>query len=130
MYHCLICFVFNKNVEFSKIVAYCFNIKMRFYHHRVTTRKQTKMQKGVVTRGGVDDTRLEAKAKDKKKFEAMAKDSPSEDRPSRGQRQEYSRPRTKDTGAGAFQKKVFKFFFQAISTKKRSLKFFFRRKRS
>ena len=42
-------------------------------------------------RGGVEDTRLEAKAKDTKKTEA--KDSLSEDRHSRGQGQECSRPR-------------------------------------
>ena len=49
-----------------------------------------------------------------KKPEAMAKDKASEDRPSRGQVQECSRPRTKDTGASVLQKK-------------RSSKFFFRR---
>ena len=55
-------------------------------------------------RGGVEDTRLEAKAKDTKKSEA--KDTPSEDRPSRGQGQECSmpKPRTKDTGASVLQK--------------------------
>ena len=59
----------------------------------------------VITRGGVEDTRLEAKAKDTKKSEA--KDSLSEDRHSRGQGQECSRPRprTKDTSASALQKK-------------------------
>ena len=48
-------------------------------------------------RGGVEDTRLEAKAKD----------SLSEDRHSRGQGQKCSRPRpmTKDTSASALQKK-------------------------
>ena len=67
-------------------------------------------------RGGVEDTKLEAKAKDtkknprprpttQKKSEAKAKDSLFEDRPSRGQGQEYSRPRTKDTGASVLQKK-------------------------
>ena len=45
-------------------------------------------------RGGVEDTRLEAKAKD----------SPSEDRPSRGQGQECSRPRTETQ---VFPKKFF-----------------------
>ena len=49
-------------------------------------------------RGGVEDKRLEAKAKakDTKKSEAKAKakDSLSEDRHSRGQGQECSRPRT------------------------------------
>ena len=66
------------------------------------------------TRGGVEDTRLEAK--DTKKSEA--KDSLSEDRPSRGQEQECSRPRprTKDAAASVFKKrKVFKKVFQAIS---------------
>ena len=66
--------------------------------------------------GGVEDTRLEAKAKDTKKSEAKAKDSLYEDRHSRGQGQECSRPRTKDTGASVLQKKeVFKNFFQTIS---------------
>ena len=69
-----------------------------------------------ITRGGVEDTRLEAKAKDTKKIpEAKAKDSLSEDRTSRGQGQQCSRPRTKDTGASILKKKIFKNFFQAIS---------------
>ena len=46
----------------------------------------------VLSRGGVEDTMLEAK--DTKKSEVKAKDSPTEDRPSRGQGQECSRPRT------------------------------------
>ena len=79
-----------------------------------------------ISRGGVEDTRLEAKAKDTKKSEAKAKDSPSEDRPSRGQGQECSRPRSriKNTGASGLkkkkraEKKVFKNFFQAISEEK------------
>ena len=59
-------------------------------------------------RGGVEDTRLEAKAKDTKK---------------------NSRPRTdplkaKDTDVSVFKKKVFKNFFQAIS-KKKVFKIFF-----
>ena len=73
-------------------------------------------------RGGVEDTRLEAKAKDTKKSEAKAKDSLSEDRHSRGQGQECSRPRTKDTKRKCSpkkKKKVFTKIFQAISTKKR-----------
>ena len=56
----------------------------------------------LTSRGGVEDTRLEAKAKakDTKKIRGQeAKDSLSEDRHSRGQGQECSRPRprTKDT---------------------------------
>ena len=60
-----------------------------------------------LTRGGVEDTRLEAKAKDTKKSEAKGKDSPSEDRHSRDQGQECSRPRprTKDTSASVLKKK-------------------------
>ena len=58
----------------------------------------------------------EAKAKDTKKIRGQTKDSLSEDRTSRGQEQECSRPRTKDTGASNLQKKkIFKNFFQAIS---------------
>ena len=88
----------------------------------------------LINRVGVEDTRLEAK--DTKKSEAKAKDSLSEDRHSRGQGQECSRPRprTKDTSASALQKKkdftkifhaiskkkkVFTKIFQVISTKKR-----------
>ena len=60
-----------------------------------------------IARGGVEDTRLEAKAKDTKKSEAKAKDSLSEDRTSRGQGQECSRPRprTEDTGASVLLRK-------------------------
>ena len=68
--------------------------------------------------GGVEDTRLEAKAKD----------SLSEDRHSRGQGQECSRPRTQ--AQVLFEKKkVFKRIFQAISKKKkkRSSQKFFKR---
>ena len=65
---------------------------------------------GPGSRGGVEDTRLEAKAK--------AKDRASEDRSSRGQRQKCSRPRTKDTGASVLLKKDFQKFFQAFSKKK------------
>ena len=58
-------------------------------------------------RGGVEDTRLEAKAKDTKKSEAKAKVSLFENRPSRGQGQECLRPwpRTKGTTASVLQKK-------------------------
>ena len=84
----------------------------------------------MVNRGWVEDTKIEAKAKDTKKSEAKAKDSLSEDRHSRGQGQECSRPRprTKDTSASALQKKkkVFTKIFQAVSTKKRFPKNFSR----
>ena len=58
-----------------------------------------------LNRGGVEDTRLEAKAKKTKKSEAKAKDSLSEDKPSQGQGQKCSRPRTKETSASVLQKK-------------------------
>ena len=76
--------------------------------------------KGIMhSRGGVEDSRLEAKAKDTKKIRGQGQ-------PFRGQT--LSRPRTgmleaktKDTSASALQKKkkVFTRIFQAISTKKR-----------
>ena len=61
-----------------------------------------------------------------KKSEAKAKDSLSEDRHSRGQGQECSRLRNKDTSASALQKKKkgLHKIFQAISSKKRFLKNF------
>ena len=95
-------------------------------------------------RGGVEDTRLQgSRPRTQKKSEAKAKDSLSEDRHSRGQRQECSRPRprTKDTkrkcspkkkkrSSQIFfrrspkKKKVFTKIFQAISTKTRFPKIF------
>ena len=90
------------------------------------------------TRGGVEDARLEAKAKDTKKIWVQPKDSPSEDRHleaqdrnARGQgqgpwtqTQVFSKTKTKKGLQNFFQaiskkkkKKVFKIFFQAISTK-------------
>ena len=92
----------------------------------------------VITRGGVEDTRLEAKAKDTKKIRGQGQ---GQGQPFR--EQTLSRPRTgmleakaKDTSASALQKKkglhknfsgdlkkkkkkVFTKIFQAISTKKR-----------
>ena len=70
------------------------------------TNKQNK-RKVLFTRGGVEDTRLEAK--DTKKIRG-----PGQGQPFRGQT--LSRPRTKDTAASVFhKKKVFKNFFQALS---------------
>ena len=82
----------------------------------------------VSSRGEVKDTRFEAK--DPKKSEA--KDSPSKDRPFRGQGQERSwpRPMTIDQGHRrkcSPKKKVFKNFFRAISnggTQQRSSQIF------
>ena len=57
----------------------------------------------------------------KKKFEAKAKNSSSENRPSRGQGQECSRPRlkTKNTGGKcSTKKKVFKIFIRRSKNKK------------
>ena len=57
--------------------------------------------------GGVEDTMLETKtkAKDTKKIRGQAKDSPSENRPFRGQRQKCSRPRTKNKSTSVPEKK-------------------------
>ena len=86
----------------------------------------------LINRGGVEDTRLEAKAKDTKKIRGQGQGQPF-----RGQT--LSRPRTgmleakaKDQGHKAQvlskkKKKVFTKIFQAISKKKRSSQKFFRR---
>ena len=82
------------------------------------------------SRGGVEDTRLEAKAKNTKKTEAKAKDSLSEDRHSRDQGQECSRPRPriKDTSASALQNhKNFFCDLEKEKKKKRSSQKFFKR---
>ena len=76
-------------------------------------------------KGGVEDTRHKAKAYNTTQIRAKAKDSPSEDRPSQGQGQEYSRPRTKDTGASVFKKKEVLEIFFGRCPKKRSSKTFF-----
>ena len=102
-------------------------------------------------RGGVADTRLEAKANDTKKIrgqgqeqpfrgqilsrprprtalprtdplEAKAKNSPSEDRSSRGQGQECSRPRTQAQMFCQKQKqKIFKIFSRRFPKKRKGL---------
>ena len=59
-------------------------------------------------------TRLEAEAKDTKKFRSQ----------DQGQTLSRPRPRTKDTGASVLQKNIFKNFFQGISKKKVFKKFF------
>ena len=70
----------------------------------------------VLDRGGVEDTRLEAKAKDTKKFRGQGQ----------GQTLSRPRPRTKDTGACVLQKFFFKFskiFFK--QSRKKGLQNFF-----
>ena len=65
-------------------------------------------------RSGVEDTRIETKAKDTKEFKAIAKDSPSQEKSSLDQGQEGSRPRSfKNSVLQTLQiKKVFKNFFR------------------
>ena len=79
-----------------------------------TSASNCTLQLKLMIRGGVKDTRLEAK--DTKKSEAKAKDSASEDRPSRSHGQECSRPRprTKDTIASVLQKKGLQNFFLGV----------------
>ena len=80
-------------------------IKLIFFLGRVRTVEPGMVER--ISRGGVEDTRLEAKAKD----------SLSEDRHSRGQGQECSRPRTKYTKRKCSRK----------NKKKKSSQKFFRR---
>ena len=72
---------------------------------------------GLSNGGGVEDTRFEVK--DTKKSEAKAKAALP--RTERGQRQECSRPRTKDTNASVFQKKGLQKFFSGDLQKKNDL---------
>ena len=70
-------------------------------------------------RAGVEDTRLEAKdtrleAKDTKKIRGQGQGQLSENTPSRGQGQECSRPRTKDTSASVPIEKGLKNFFSGV----------------
>ena len=74
----------------------------------------------VLIRGGVEDTKLEAK--DTKKSQAKAKDSASENRPSRGQgprlpAQVFSKIKKglQNNFSGDLQKRPSKIFFQAIN---------------
>ena len=79
------------------------------------------------SRGGVENTMLEAKTKHTKK--SKAKDSFSDDRPSRGQGQECSRPstKTKDTAVSVLRKKkVFKKVFRRSPICRRSQNFWLR----
>ena len=70
-------------------------------HAKVTYTNECQL---ITTKGGVENKRLSrSRPKAQKNFEA--KDCPSEDRPSLGQEQEYSRPRTKDTGASVLRRK-------------------------
>ena len=80
-------------------------------------------------RGGVEDTRLEVKAKDTKKFRGQGQDSPSEDRPSRGHgrnaRGQGQGPRTQ--AAGVVKKKGLHKNFSGDLKKKRSFNHIFSR---
>ena len=75
----------------------------------------------VVTRGGVEDTKLEAKAKDTKKIRGQGQ-------PFRRQTFSRPRPRTKDTGVSALQNKkkkgLHKNFSSDLHEKTFSKKFF------
>ena len=82
---------------------------------------------GFIGRGGVEDTRLEAKDTKKSEAKAKAKNSLSEDRPSRGQGQESSRakPTTKDTAVSVLnnKKSLQKNFFRQSPIYRRSQNF-------
>ena len=78
------------------MILQCSNLIAFFLFRFSILRQQVivRYKLSLLYRGGVQDTRLEAK---KKKSEAKAKNRLSEDRPTQGQGQECSRPRTKDT---------------------------------
>ena len=69
----------------SSSIPNCSCPSLSQHHEYSKNRLLSLLQTRIYGRGGVEDTRLEAKAKDTKNSEAKAKDSLSEDRPSRGQ---------------------------------------------
>ena len=86
--------------------------------------KYNKVMEGVDSKGEVEDTTLKAKDTQKKRNEA--KDSVSEDRPSQGQGQDCSRPRTKDATCKCYPRKEKKglrakscYFFTKFQAKKK-----------
>ena len=96
----LLSYIFLQNFLFKPGKrCYCYSA-FRFFYPCAHFKRISNVKN---TRGRVKNTRLEVKAT--KKSEAKAKDSPSEDRPSRDQGQECSRLRTNDTGASVLQKK-------------------------
>ena len=100
---------YETNLQFERISVKSLGskvqTKMETFSLRVTIDKKSHKRDHILTRGGVENTRL--KPNTQKKSEAKAKDSPSEERPSRGQGQECSkpRPRTEDPGASILLKK-------------------------
>ena len=79
----LVIVIFDRSsvrLTFLCINSLCINNPQRFIYN-------------VNGKGGVEDTRHEAKAKDTTKFEPKVKDRLSENRPSRGQGPEWSSPR-------------------------------------
>ena len=97
-------YVFEFKFEFGKITEF-FRVQVQIRVRSPAIYIKSSAKQCSISRGGVEDTRLEAK--DTKKSEAKVKDSLSENRRSRGQGQECSRPRprTKDTSASSLQKK-------------------------
>ena len=108
-------------VDFNKIHKH--NTRQKsvcgYYHHTFDSEFRRKRLHHACLKADVESRTQGSRPRTQKNSEAKAKDSPSEDKPSRGQGQECSRPRprTKDTGAS-----VLKNFFQAISKKTSSKK--------
>ena len=74
----------------------------------------------LVTRGGVEDTRLEAKAKDTKKIRSQGQGQPFQGQTLSKPRAGMLEAKAKDTSASALQKKKgLQKIFQAISKKKK-----------
>ena len=82
----------------------------------------------MINRGGVEDTSLEAKAKDTKKIRGQGQGQPFRgqtlSRPSTGMLEAKAKDQGHKRKCSPKKKKVFTKFFQAISTKKRFLKNF------
>ena len=91
--HSLHCFIMSL-VAMNDFHLIFFSFHYAIFHQMISISDCLHKLGCINCRGEVEDTRLEAKAKNTKKSEAKAKDSLSENRPSQGQGQKCSRPRT------------------------------------
>ena len=98
--------------------SFQFMKKISFYYYKQIPVLSISGTKKFIKSTEVESRTQGSRPRTQKKSETKAKDSPSENRLSRGQGQERSKPRTKDTGASVLGRK----FCFSRSPKKRSSK--------
>ena len=96
----------SKKKKPSCFVLYCLPIcQLKSQYVNMSTFKLKSFSQILHVKAEVESRTQGSRPRTQKKTEAKAKDSLSEDRPSRGQGQKCSMPRTKDTAAGFSKKK-------------------------